>query len=504
MKKKVRDWVKSVGKQLTGRFKAMPKQHGPHLLVLEALVGPAVMGQGHLSPLLHQPLLPAAEAQLGQRLEAGQAVAAAAIKKRLTIEPSMAAGVSQPGGAAAASRLGTAAEGGPGPSQPAAGMGGAPDEDDPEVSQPAAAPAHAGQCDGGSVMMAVWCGSVMVAEWWWQCDDGSVMVAVWTQLNGFTDRSLEYLPKPLALQFKLDQGGVDTVELLVVLAQCVEQGQAKERLLVLEVQTLTEAAASVGHATPGEPARVLGNSGAGGRLLVAAAMAPPIQAQCVEQGQAKERLLVLEVQTLTEAAASVGHATPGEPARVLGNSGAGGRLLVAAAMAPPIQGQQRPCEQQVAAYGHVAAGITKTITPPEGEEGSLGPGYRTAPAQDRERMEVATAALPESPAPAGMAGAPDEGDPEVSQPAAAHAGLDPGSGQDVINLTQEGPAADQGTGAMQLLPRAAVPAPAPPPELPGASGQCDGGSVMMAVWCGSVMVAEWWWQCDDGSVMVAV
>ncbi|KAL6765428.1 hypothetical protein V8C86DRAFT_798750 [Haematococcus lacustris] len=35
MKKKVRDWVKSVGKQLTGRFKAIPKQHGPHLLVLE-------------------------------------------------------------------------------------------------------------------------------------------------------------------------------------------------------------------------------------------------------------------------------------------------------------------------------------------------------------------------------------------------------------------------------------------------------------------------------------
>ncbi|KAL6765430.1 hypothetical protein V8C86DRAFT_798944 [Haematococcus lacustris] len=80
--------------------------------------------------------------------------------------PSLAAGVAQPapdqgpedmevapaalpdlsalsGGATAAAGLGTAEEGGPGPSQPAAGMGGALDEDDPEVSQPAAAPAHA-------------------------------------------------------------------------------------------------------------------------------------------------------------------------------------------------------------------------------------------------------------------------------------------------------------------------------------------------------------------------
>ncbi|KAJ9507393.1 hypothetical protein QJQ45_006359 [Haematococcus lacustris] len=81
--------------------------------------------------------------------------------------PSLAAGVAQPapdqgpeemevapaalpdssalsGGAAAAAGLGTAEEGGPGPSQPAVGMAGAPDEDDPEVPQPAAAPAHAG------------------------------------------------------------------------------------------------------------------------------------------------------------------------------------------------------------------------------------------------------------------------------------------------------------------------------------------------------------------------
>ncbi|GFH05847.1 hypothetical protein HaLaN_00378 [Haematococcus lacustris] len=90
----------------------------------------------------------AAEAQLGQSLEAGQAVAAAAIKKRLTVEPSVAAGVAPPGGTAAAAGLGTAEEGGTGPSQPAAGMAGAPDEDDPEVSQPAAAPAHAGEPPG--------------------------------------------------------------------------------------------------------------------------------------------------------------------------------------------------------------------------------------------------------------------------------------------------------------------------------------------------------------------
>ncbi|KAJ9507408.1 hypothetical protein QJQ45_006362 [Haematococcus lacustris] len=150
MKKKVRDWVKSVGKQLTGRYKAMPKPGGPHLLVLEVWPLPKAAAQAGCATsggpgFRTGQKRKAAEAQLGQRLEAGQAVAAAAIKKRLTVEPSVAAGVSQPGGAAAAAAgLGTAEEGGPGPSQPAAGMGGAPDGDDPEVPQPAAAPAHAG------------------------------------------------------------------------------------------------------------------------------------------------------------------------------------------------------------------------------------------------------------------------------------------------------------------------------------------------------------------------
>ncbi|GFH08360.1 hypothetical protein HaLaN_03307 [Haematococcus lacustris] len=92
-------------------------------------MGP-VMGQGHLSPLLQHPLLPvrqvvqhlwavvtsvlyhfacggpdlrtgqkrkAAEAQRGQSAEAGQAAAAGAIKKRLTVQPSVADGVAPPG-----------------------------------------------------------------------------------------------------------------------------------------------------------------------------------------------------------------------------------------------------------------------------------------------------------------------------------------------------------------------------------------------------------------------
>ncbi|KAJ9507277.1 hypothetical protein QJQ45_006256 [Haematococcus lacustris] len=39
----------------------------------------------------------------------------------------------------------------------------------------------------------------------------------WTQLKCFNDRTLEYLPKPMALQFGLHECGVDKVELLVVL-----------------------------------------------------------------------------------------------------------------------------------------------------------------------------------------------------------------------------------------------------------------------------------------------
>ncbi|KAJ9507275.1 hypothetical protein QJQ45_006247 [Haematococcus lacustris] len=45
MKKKVRDWVKSVGKQLTGNYKAKPEQHGPHLLVLEVRPLPKAAAQ---------------------------------------------------------------------------------------------------------------------------------------------------------------------------------------------------------------------------------------------------------------------------------------------------------------------------------------------------------------------------------------------------------------------------------------------------------------------------
>ncbi|KAJ9507394.1 hypothetical protein QJQ45_006358 [Haematococcus lacustris] len=102
MKKKVRDWVKSVGAQLTGRFKAMPKQHGPHLLVLEVRPLPKAATQAGCATsggpgFRTGQKRKAEEAQRGQRLEAGQAIAAAAIKKRRTDEPSMAAGVAPPG-----------------------------------------------------------------------------------------------------------------------------------------------------------------------------------------------------------------------------------------------------------------------------------------------------------------------------------------------------------------------------------------------------------------------
>ncbi|GFH16098.1 hypothetical protein HaLaN_12451, partial [Haematococcus lacustris] len=133
-------------------------------------------------------------------------------------------------------------------------------------------------------------------------------------------------------------------------------------------------------------------------------------------------------------------------------------------------------------------------------------------------MEVAPAALPESPAPdggaaaagglgtaeeggpgpsqpaAGMAGAPDEGDPEVPQPAAApaHAVSDlpvtwtrpaPGEGQaidviEVIDLTQDEPDIPQGSGAMQPAPESEAPLLAPNLELPGASTPDQGPEAM--------------------------
>ncbi|GFH22966.1 hypothetical protein HaLaN_20509 [Haematococcus lacustris] len=247
---------------------------------------------------------------------------------------------------------------------------------------------------------------------------------------------------------------------------------------------VSQPAAAPAHA--GVPAGALGTSGAGGRLFVADAMAPPIQVG-VRHSPLSRRHTVATVSagiTLTMRCWLCPQAL-GSGAALISSVDAAGP---AAHPAPPLrnmgtQGQQRPGAQQVAAYGHVAAGATKATTPPDGashslcdrqpepehgavpgEEGSMGPGYRTAPAQGRERMEVATAALLESPAPAGgaaaaaglgtaeeggpgpsqpaagMAGAPYEDDPEVPQPAAApaHAGLDPGTGQDVIDLTQKG------------------------------------------------------------------
>ncbi|KAJ9507282.1 hypothetical protein QJQ45_006245 [Haematococcus lacustris] len=186
-------WVARLGMQLTGRYKVARvwSDEAPPCLVLEIFVRPAVMGQGHPSllrarevlllrlgpghpsPLLHQDLLPLGSQRFLNLMPPlicwpgalfsgpeGTAVpnSVAGFKRNVsdTVQgnakrqcgsqghsPSLAAGVAQPGGATAAAGLGTAEEGGPGPSQPAAGMAGALDEDDPEVSQPAAAPAHA-------------------------------------------------------------------------------------------------------------------------------------------------------------------------------------------------------------------------------------------------------------------------------------------------------------------------------------------------------------------------
>ncbi|KAJ9507159.1 hypothetical protein QJQ45_004846 [Haematococcus lacustris] len=173
-------WVARLGMQLTGKYKVARvwSDKAPPCLVLEIFVRPAVMGQGHPSllrarevlllrlgpghpsPLLHQDLLPELNSkrtgrqhphlhQLQPQPQARQAavvrmwrIRAKGLPKLLVVE--LSAGLMKgPRGAAAAAGLGTAEEGGPGPSQPAAGMTGAPDEDDPEVSQPATAPAHA-------------------------------------------------------------------------------------------------------------------------------------------------------------------------------------------------------------------------------------------------------------------------------------------------------------------------------------------------------------------------
>ncbi|GFH18252.1 hypothetical protein HaLaN_15022, partial [Haematococcus lacustris] len=322
-----------------------------------------------------------ADADADQSPEAGQAAAAASVKRHLGCgphEPDLVGGVPQPGGAAGAAGLGTTEEEGSGLSQPAAGMECAPDEGDPEVSQPAAAPAHAARqpvtCarplpdNGQSVidltqeepdtpqgfgamlpapkieapslpphpevpgasthdlaamheelvgqsplpgtqsMSSQWHTPTVVATAGPEADP-QPHVDSWTQLKGFTDRSLEYLPKPLALQFGLHECGADKVELLVVLVHpsgstgadqgpgCLQLPYEATRRPDGRWSLKARSPQSVKISTWVKSCRL--------------ALTGRCKAQRAEPGQAKERLLVLEVRPLSEAAASAGQATPG-------------------------------------------------------------------------------------------------------------------------------------------------------------------------------------------------
>ncbi|GFH12991.1 hypothetical protein HaLaN_08787 [Haematococcus lacustris] len=216
-----------------------------------------------------------ADADADQSPEAGQAAAAASVKRHLgcgSQEPDLVAGVPQPGGAAGAAGLGNTEEEGSGLSQPAAGMECAPDEGDPEVSQPAAAPAHA------------------VVATAWPDADPQPHIDSWTQLKGFTDRTLEYLPKPMALQFGLHECGADKVELLVVLAHHSGSTGADQGQLPYEATRRPDGRWSMKARSP-QSVKIstwVKNCGL--------ALTGRCKAQRAEPGQAVERLLVLEVQ----------------------------------------------------------------------------------------------------------------------------------------------------------------------------------------------------------------
>ncbi|KAJ9507916.1 hypothetical protein QJQ45_021257, partial [Haematococcus lacustris] len=151
-------------------------------------------------------------------------------------------------------------------------------------------------------------------------------------------------------------------------AQCAEPGQAVERLLVLEVRPLSEAATSAGQATPGKsgwprgvPTKVFDSSGARGRPYVADVMAPPTQQQAHASCSVGAGMTLAMWWWMCPQAVGSGAVLPS----TLGAAGS------AAHPAPPLsnmgsQGQQQPWAQQVAAYGHVAAGATMTTTPPDG------------------------------------------------------------------------------------------------------------------------------------------
>ncbi|KAJ9507211.1 hypothetical protein QJQ45_004789 [Haematococcus lacustris] len=184
--KRLSTWVKSKGLQLTGQCKVHrePVVAGPHLLVLEVKplaqavaptcqppagqywflkggaveqsVGDVLCSDGSLNGAgPSQPgavPAPAAGGAAGRGSGSERKRTAAGIGQAEgkrprgsdAPEPGLAAGVAAPGGATAGGSLGTAEEGGPGPSPAAAGMGGAPYEADPVVPLTAAAPSHAG------------------------------------------------------------------------------------------------------------------------------------------------------------------------------------------------------------------------------------------------------------------------------------------------------------------------------------------------------------------------
>ncbi|KAJ9507781.1 hypothetical protein QJQ45_019316, partial [Haematococcus lacustris] len=149
-----------------------------------------------------------------------------------------------------------------------------------------------------------------VAATAWPEADPQPHIDSWTQLKGFTDRSLEYLPKPLALQFGLHESGADKVELLVVLAHHsgstgADQGPGCLQL-PYEATRRPDGRWSLKARSP-QSVKIstwVKNCGL--------ALTGRCKAQRAEPGQAVERLLVLEVRPLNEAAASAGQATPGQ------------------------------------------------------------------------------------------------------------------------------------------------------------------------------------------------
>ncbi|KAJ9507899.1 hypothetical protein QJQ45_021245, partial [Haematococcus lacustris] len=189
----------------------------------------------------------------------------------------------------------------------------------------------------------------------------------WTQLKGFTDRSLEYLPKPLALQFGLHECGADKVELLVVLAHQSGSTGADHGpgclQLPYEATRRPDGRWSLKARSP-QSVKIstwVKNCGL--------ALTGRCKAQRAEPGQAVEQLLVLEVRPLSEAAASAGQATPGQSGWPRGTAQGPGAL-------PPAPGAEaQPPELQAELPGKIS-GTTSADVATAGvdeEEGSQPP-----------------------------------------------------------------------------------------------------------------------------------